>query len=103
MQRLTTLTIQYYRSLLLYNITFTFLCIVLVGFGAGINLVSIFFSKIIGFLSATGLHYYSSANTYFYYRNAGITIRRLYFYAFLVDLAAFILIALLINLCSRLF
>ena len=31
MKRLTTLTLQYHRTLLVYNITFTILCLLLIG------------------------------------------------------------------------
>jgi hypothetical protein len=103
MKRLTTLTLQYYRTLLVYNITFTFLCLFLVGFSTGNNIVSMFFSKLIGFCAAVGLHYFSSAKTYFYYRNAGLYIRRLYFYAYVVDLTIFIASTLLFLICRHLF
>lgn len=103
MKRLIALTLQYYRTLLVYNITFTFLCLFLIGFSAGNNLVSLFFSKLIGFVAAVGLHYYASAKTYFYYRNAGLYIRRLYCYAYLIDLSVFIASTLMISICRHLF
>ncbi|RYU92466.1 hypothetical protein EWM62_03250 [Mucilaginibacter terrigena] len=103
MRRLTTLTLQYYRSLLLYNITFTILCVFLIGLGVGTNPAGFFFSKLIGFAAAAGLHYFSSAKTYFYYRNAGLTIRRLYVYAYLIDVAVFILSTIIFIICRHLF
>jgi hypothetical protein len=102
MKRLTTLSLQYYHTLLVYNLTFTFLCAFLIGFSAGNNIVSLFFSKLIGFSAAVGLHHYSSVKTYFYYRNAGLAIRRLYCYAYLIDLAAFIVLSLLLSICRHL-
>nr|WP_067053923.1 hypothetical protein [Mucilaginibacter sp. L294] len=102
MKRLTTLTLQYYRTLLIYNITFTILCVFLIGFSGAGNPVTLFFAKFAGFAGAVGLHYFSSAKTYFYYRNAGMAIRRLYVYAFTIDVIVFILITMLIALCRHL-
>jgi len=103
MKRLITITLQYYRTLLVYNITFTFLCVFLVGISTGNNIISLFFSKIIGFAAAVGLHYYSSSKTYFYYRNAGLYIRGLYCYAYLIDLAVFVTLTLTVWICRHLF
>lgn len=103
MKRLITLTLQYYRTLLVYNITFTFLCMLLTGFSGINNTVLLLFSKIIGFTGAAALHYYSSAKTYFYYRNAGLQLRRLYCYGYLTDLAVFIIFTVTLTICSHLF
>ncbi|MES2267173.1 MAG: hypothetical protein V4520_10450 [Bacteroidota bacterium] len=102
MKRLTTLSLQYYRILLVYNITFTFLCVFLIGFSGAGNPVTLFFAKFIGFAGAVGLHYYSSAKTYFYYRNAGLAIRRLYAYAFIIDLTIYVIFITLFTLCRHL-
>ena len=103
MKRFTILTFQYYRTLIIYNITFTILCVVLTSFSAGINLVTLFFCKFIGFASAVGLHYYSAFKTYFYYRNAGVSIRRLHLYAWVIDFGIFLLITFFLTLCRHLF
>lgn len=103
MKRLSTLTLQYYRTLLIYNITFTILCIFLIGLSSGANLVSLFFAKLTGFTGAVALHYYSAVKTYFYYRNAGLSIRRLYSYAYIIDVSVFITATILFNLCHHLF
>ncbi|MET3981530.1 hypothetical protein ABIB62_004144 [Mucilaginibacter sp. UYP25] len=103
MKRLTTLTLQYYRTLLIYNITFTILCLFLVSFSGVGNPVTLFFSKLIGLLAAMGLHYFSSAKTYFYYLNAGLPIRRLYMYAFTIDCFVFIVLTTLFAICRYIF
>ncbi|OJW18399.1 MAG: hypothetical protein BGO48_17825 [Mucilaginibacter sp. 44-25] len=103
MKRLVTLTLQYYRTLVVYNITFTLLCFLLVGSSTGNSIISLHFSKLIGFAGAVSLHYYSSAKTYFYYRNAGLYIRRLYGYTYLIDLAVFTVITLILSICRHLF
>ena len=94
MHRLITLTLQYYRSILLYNIAFTVLTIVLVFFAAGANTAALIYCKVIALAGAIGLHYFSSANTFFYYRNAGVSIRRLYIYALLLDVTAFLILVI---------
>ncbi|PAW94129.1 hypothetical protein CKK33_11740 [Mucilaginibacter sp. MD40] len=103
MKRLVTLTLQFYCTLVVYNITFTLLCFLLVGGSTGNNIISLYFSKLIGFAGAVSLHYHSSAKTYFYYRNAGLSIRRLYGYAYLIDLAVFTVITLILSICRHLF
>lgn len=62
----------------------------------GLDPISLFYCKIFGFSSAALLHYYSAADTYFYYRNAGMSIRRLFIYSCLADvvLSLFIIIPL---------
>jgi hypothetical protein len=103
MKRITILTIQYYRSLLLYNIAFTFLCMCLLGFSRVSDPIAFFFAKLIGFTSAVALHYYSSANTLLYYRNAGLAIRSLYVYTYAVDVFVFFVLTTLFTLCRHLF
>jgi hypothetical protein len=102
MKRLNTLVLQYYRTLLVYNISFTLLCFVITGLGASFNPVVMFFCKLIGFIAASGLHYYSAANTYFYYRNAGINIKRLFTYACMADALASLLFIIPFTIISNL-
>lgn len=92
MLRLKTLVFQYYATLWLYNIAFTICFIVLTGFGMGFDPVSLFYCKLFGFLSAALLHYYTSPFTYFYYRNAGMPVRRLLIYSAVLDFTASLLI-----------
>ncbi|WP_374949116.1 hypothetical protein [Mucilaginibacter sp.] len=98
MNRLFTLTTQYYRTLWLYNVSFTLCFFVLSGFGMGFNAVSLFYCKVFGFCGAALLHYYSASNTYFYYRNAGMQVRRLFLYALLMDVLASLLLIIPLNL-----
>jgi len=88
MKRTTTLTFQYYRLLLYHNIFFTVMCALFFLLGLKtINLPVIIISKFVGFIGAAAYHYYMQGNSYFYFRNAGLSIRRLYMYAFVTDLA----------------
>lgn len=96
LKRITILTLQFYQLLLLYNIAFTLLTagifyLVAGELNAGIFLVA----KIIGFIAAIGLHYYSSKQTYFYFRNAGYHILTFFIGAFVFDILVYILILVL--------
>ncbi|AMR33304.1 hypothetical protein A0256_18700 [Mucilaginibacter sp. PAMC 26640] len=77
------------------------LTILFVLFGVGAGTGGWLFCKIFAVLGAIGLHYYSSPQTFFYYRNAGLSIRRLYGYTLLIDLGIFIIIALPLNLIAH--
>jgi len=48
--------------------------------------ITSFFIKFIGYASSVGIQNYFSAKEFYYYRNAGYSIKRMYSYAFLIDL-----------------
>jgi len=103
LKRLTVITLQYYRSLLLYNIAFTLLICLLFGFNAVVTYPAIFlFAKITGVLCAGSLHYYSANETYFYYRNAGFSMRRICLITFAFDLLICLALISLSTLIARL-
>ncbi|NOW95258.1 hypothetical protein [Mucilaginibacter sp. SG564] len=89
MKRLSIITFQFYRLLLLYNIAFTILALFLLLFNAASLNAGIFvFAKVIGFTCAVALHYFFSAKeNYFYFRNAGYGMRRMFVSAFAIDLS----------------
>jgi len=96
LKRLSILIIQFYQLLLLYNIAFTLLAIFILVLETGRLDSGVFlFAKIMGFLSAIGLHYYSSKQSYFYFRNAGYRVITIFIGAFAVDTLIYILIAVL--------
>lgn len=106
MNRLSTLTLQYYRLLLVYNIAFSVLGILIAWFflksaDAGFSPVYLFYGKLIGYLAAVALYHYSSAQSYFYFRNAGLSIRRLSIYSFVVDLIVAFLMTLFFTLFTH--
>jgi len=99
LKRTAILTIQYYRILLVYNVTFTIVWIFLALFGFGeLNAVVLFWAKISGFISASVLQGYSAKESYFYFRNAGYRMRRIVLQAFLMDIISFVFAYLLISL-----
>jgi hypothetical protein len=51
-----------------------------------INSGVLLFGKATGFFCAVGLNYYSAKESYFYFRNAGYSMRQIIKYAFIIDL-----------------
>ena len=54
--------------------------------------------KVMGYTSALGYQYFTSVKTYFYFRNAGYSIRRMYIYTFLFDLLIYVLLIILYSI-----
>jgi hypothetical protein len=98
LKRLTILSFQYYRLLLVYNLAFTILVVFLFGFGADVDAASFLFAKITGFASAAGLYYYMAKDSYFYFHNAGYRIWQIIVNAFVIDLLLCVLIISLFHL-----
>lgn len=99
LKRLGILTIQFYQLLLLYNIAFTLLATFILVMEAGHLDAAVFlFGKVIGFFAAIGLQYYSSKQTYFYFRNAGCNITTLFINAFIIDALIYAILILLPSL-----
>jgi len=103
MKRLITLNLQYYR-LLFYDNLFASLFYLLL-FLQGLkefNFALLIIAKLIGFISAVAYHSYRYNNVYFYFRNAGMPVRKLYLFAFITDAGItllFLFIIKVIMLC----
>jgi hypothetical protein len=96
LKRLGIITFQFYKLLLLYNIAFTVLALFLLVFnGAPLSATTFVSAKVIGFLSAVALHNFSSKENYFYFRNAGYGMRRMFISAFAIDISVCILLIIL--------
>jgi hypothetical protein len=103
LKRLLTLSFQYYYLLLLYNIAFSGLIAVLFFFIAHtLTFSSALAAKIVGFICAAFLYGYSSGKTYFYFKNAGITIWHLVAITFLIDLLVLALLTPIITFAFNL-
>jgi len=95
LKRLATISLQYYKLLWVYNLAFTVLATFLaVGILGVLNAGTLFTAKAIGYLSAIGLHYYSSSKSYFYFMNAGYHMRKIFISAGIIDFAVYMLILL---------
>jgi hypothetical protein len=93
LKRLTIITLQFYRLLVLYNIAFSILAMAIFTFdSASINAGSFLFAKLIGFIAAISLHYYSAKQTYFYFLNTGYSMWRIYLYAFAIDILVYLIL-----------
>jgi len=90
LKRLSILTFQFYRLLLLYNISCTLIGWALIRFdGMPLNIVSLLFAKLLGFSGALGLHNFNSKNNYYYFRNAGSSMRWIILSALATDILVY--------------
>ncbi|MDN5287486.1 MAG: hypothetical protein JWR38_3760 [Mucilaginibacter sp.] len=80
----------FYRSLLLWHATISLVCIYYIH-QHKLTIFASVFLKLASYGFAVGYqHYNFSANkTFFYFRNAGYTIRRLYLYMFSIDIVIY--------------
>ncbi|QKJ30845.1 hypothetical protein HQ865_14170 [Mucilaginibacter mali] len=101
MNRLTTLTWQYYRLLLFHNLLFTVAATTVMGLATRRHfLILALLGKLVGFICAVAHHAYMHHNSFYFYRNAGIPIRRIYIGSFIMDMcvcALFLIIYALIT------
>lgn len=98
MNRLTTLIFQYYRLLLVYNIAFSVLTITIVYFMGSLTSATLFWCKLSGYFAAVSLYHYSAAKSYFYFRNAGLSIRWLSVYSLGIDVIVAFIFTIIFNL-----
>lgn len=98
MNRLVTLTYQFYRPIWLWNLIFSVCGVIFLiknGFSAiGMSLLI----KFTGYGSSLGYQYFMANKSYFYFRNAGYSVRRMYTYAFSVDMLIYIVLMVLYSL-----
>lgn len=95
MDRLITLIRQFYKPLLLFNIAFTVIGLVfIVQNGPGVFSNSLLI-KVFGYLASALYQFYMSNKSYYYFRNAGYSIRRMYAYTFSIDFALYVALILI--------
>jgi hypothetical protein len=92
MNRLIILIRQFNKPLLICNLTFSALGVIfIIIYGTGTTGYS-FIIKLLGYLSLTLYQFYFSNKSYFYFRNAGYSIRHMYIYTYGIDLATYIML-----------
>ncbi|WP_158826097.1 hypothetical protein [Mucilaginibacter lacusdianchii] len=92
MHHFSTLLLQFYRPFWWYHLLFTIIGVYAITiYGLVFLLITILF-KLSGYASALGYQYYFNSNVYYYYRNAGYSVRRMYLYAFGFDFLIFIIL-----------
>jgi hypothetical protein len=98
MNRLVTLTYQFYRPILLWNWIFS-ICGVIFLIKNGFSAIGMsFLIKFTGYGSSLGYQYFMANKSYFYFRNAGYSVRRMYAYVFSVDILIYIVLIVLYSL-----
>ena len=100
MSNIRTLIWYFYKPLLLWNLSFSVVYLGLIS-AYGHKVIQYgFFFKLLGYASTTFLQSYTARNVYMYYRNAGYSIRRMYFYAYALDMFIYLLMLSLYLLIS---
>lgn len=92
MPNLPALLVQFNRPFWVYHLIFTALGLFIIMGGGAIVLVLAIPLKLVGYAGAAGYQTYFSPREYFYYRNAGVAIRKLYIYSFMADMLLFLLL-----------
>jgi hypothetical protein len=81
---------------------FSILCAVLINLGIKGNWTfAITLGKFIGLVAAVAHHCYMYSNSFYYFRNAGLSIRRLYAYSVLIDFILYLVFIIAFILLSH--
>jgi hypothetical protein len=89
---------HFYKPLLSFNILFTLICFYGVVKNGSEFIALILPIKIMGYACILGYQYYFSNNTYFYFRNAGYRVRRLYIYVLSLDILICLMLSVIISI-----
>ena len=93
LKRLTILSFQYYKLLLLYNAAFTFTILFILTFPEfRVSTGIVLFAKIIAFPLAAALYYHMAKQSYLYFKNAGYGMLRMHLNAFVIDILVYALL-----------
>jgi hypothetical protein len=96
MSKIRSLLKYFYKPILPWNLGFSLTAIFFIGFYGPRVTGFMLFWKFLGYVSTIFLQSYTAKNVYMYYRNAGYSIKRMYIYAFAVDMAIFIIMLILL-------
>ena len=86
MYKLKTILYQFNRPVFVFNMV---LSLYLIYERNLVNYPLSLFIKLCGYAFIIGYQYFTANQTYFYFRNAGYRIRRLYIYSIIADLIFF--------------
>ena len=97
-----TILLHFNRTLITWNLFVSLTCIYYIDKDE-ITIGNAYFFKQLSYLLVVGFqHYnYSINKTFFYFRNAGYSIRRLYIYSFLIDIALFSIMVTIYHLIKN--
>ncbi len=93
MSKFYSLLLQFYKMFIWWNLLITVVALYAIHLGGPGNTGNSIIIKCIGYLGAFSFQTYFYKYVYFYYRNAGQSIRKLYIYAFSADFLLYLLIA----------
>jgi len=86
MSNTRTIVLQFYRPLFAVNLIFS---LYLIYKSSEVNYGQSIFLKLCSYIFLFGYQYFTKSNTYFYFRNAGYGVRRLYMYVITLDLVLY--------------
>jgi hypothetical protein len=89
------LILIFYKPLLIANIAFSCIALLWIHIFGWTLALNTLFIKAAGYAILVGYQYTLYNQTYFYYRNSGVAVRRMYCYTFLLDFLVFMLMVLL--------
>ena len=91
MTRFRSLLWHFYKPLLITNLIAP-LCALYAIYQDGLSvlLIAVLF-KVIGYIIGTGYQYLSATQQYYFYRNAGYAMRKLYVICYIIDFIVFLL------------
>ncbi|WP_462266020.1 hypothetical protein [Mucilaginibacter sp.] len=92
MTNLRLLLWVFYKPLFIINLVATSYTIKVIVADRLLSIPFLVLIKLLGYLCGTGYQYVAASHHYYFYRNAGYRIRKLYAYTYLLDFAAFTLI-----------
>jgi hypothetical protein len=93
MQSFRTLVFQFYKPYIYYLLFFTCLSLTLLLSKGAIAFVLALPLKLVGTVGAIAYQHTFYQHEYFYYRNAGVQVRRLYLYAYIPDFVVFFILS----------
>ncbi len=85
----------FYKPLLRGNLVFSILAFIFFMVTGWHLVLFLLFIKAVGYTLLVGYQYTMHNNIYFYYRNIGLPVRKMYAYAFMFDICAFALMFLI--------
>jgi hypothetical protein len=101
MKRSLTLIFHFYKPIISISLLFTALGLFNF-FKMGIEYLNVpLFIKLFGYAITAGYQYFFSAKSFFYFRNAGYSIRRMYVYVFSLDLSFYLLLMIVTYLVTK--
>jgi hypothetical protein len=97
MSNIRSLTRYFYKPIYIINLTLTVICILDV-YKIGMWFLGFsIFIKAMGYLATVAYKHYFANKTYMYFRNAGYSITRMYFYAFAFDFLVYVTAIILLS------